>query len=116
MIDHTPRINGVVKNAVKEAALGEPAGYVVSFGYWPILDPQTGQNLGTGPAWVVVVTMKSPIVGAADLDAVFAIPGAVPPDDQFQAIARGLVANCRAQAAQKTQMPMKGQSLEGLVK
>lgn len=121
-IDHTSRIEGVVKGALKEAALGEPFGYHLSFGYWPAQD-QNGQVMGAGPAWFLCVTIRNglarePIANGAPLH------GLLPPDEAFAALSRRLIETARAareqaeaqdMAAAKALGDMKGRSLKGLV-
>lgn len=97
MIDHNERVKGVVKTALKEVAMGEPFGFVVSPpSVWPFLDAM-GNQVGQGPSWFVVVTIKNDAVGEPDIWAGFPVPGIFPDDAQFVKTAQGLLEQCRQQ-------------------
>lgn len=114
MIDHVSRLTGIVKAALREAAMGEAVGYHVSFGYWPQPDA-SGNVIGVGPAWFVFVSVrdglsKDPIGNG------FPIHGLLPPDQVFGDAVRGLLEKCRQDRSQKNQITMKGANLEGLIR
>lgn len=117
MIDHTQRLTGVVKGALKEAAMGEAVGYAVSFGYWPQTD-QTGNVVGMGPAWFVFVSIRNGL-DPEPIGNGFPVHGLLPPDDAFVQVARGLLERCRqerdAKSAQISES-LKGMDLKGLIK
>ena len=94
-VDHHERIKGVVKTALKEACMGEPFGFSVSpASVWPLVGPQ-GEQLGPGPAWFVIVTIRGAGLGEGDIVAYFPVPGILPNDADFRTVATGLLERCR---------------------
>jgi hypothetical protein len=93
--DHHERLKGVVKTALKEAAMGEPFGFVVSTpGIWPVKDDQ-GQDVGAAPGWFIVVTIRGAGLGEPDIGNGFPVYGVLPNDDDFRNVARRLLERCR---------------------
>lgn len=100
-INHRERIEGVVKTALKEKAMGEPFGFVLSPpSVWPFMD-QMGNQVGQGPAWFITVTIRSDALGEPDIWSGFPVPGILPADEDFKRVATGLLENCLQQREQK---------------
>lgn len=94
-VDHVQRINGVVKAALKEVALGEPYGFAVTPpAIWPIIGPN-GQVVGQGACWFVVVSIRDGL--DPDISDGFVVPGFLPTDDDFRMVAQELFKKCKAQ-------------------
>jgi hypothetical protein len=103
VIDHNERIKGVVKTALKQKAMGEPFGFVVAPpSVWPFMD-QMGNQVGQGPAWFLVVSIRSDAVGEPDIWTGFPVPGILPADEDFTRVATGLLENCLQQREVKKQ-------------
>jgi hypothetical protein len=99
-VEHRARLEGVVKAALKEAAMGEPFGFAVNGpGVWPLIDNQ-GQQAPPGPAWFVLVTIRPTGVGEPDIGNGFPVPGVLPEDEAFRAVAKGLLERCRREREQ----------------
>jgi hypothetical protein len=99
-VEHRARLEGVVKAALKEAAMGEPFGFAVNGpGVWPLLDGQ-GNPAQPGPAWFVLVTIRPTGVGEPDIGNGFPIPGVLPEDEAFRQVAKGLLERCRTEREQ----------------
>jgi hypothetical protein len=89
-----------VKAALKEAAMGEPFGFAINGpGVWPLIDNQ-GQQAPPGPAWFVLVTIRAAGVGDPDIGNGFPVPGVLPEDEAFRAVAKGLLERCRREREQ----------------
>lgn len=90
-IGHQARLEGVVKTALKEAAMGEPFGFAVTGpAIWPLKDGQ-GNDVGPGPAWFVLVTIRASGLGEPDIGNGFPVPGILPKDEDFRYVAKGLL-------------------------
>lgn len=100
-VSHQKRLEKVVDDALKQAALGEAYGFAVNGpGVWPLLDSE-GKPAQPGPAWFVLVTIKSKLVGAADIGNGFPIPGVLPEDEAFRQVAKGLLERNRRERDQQ---------------
>lgn len=116
--NHRERLERVVDKALKEAALGEPYGFAVSGpGVWPLVEQdQDGQPrpVPPGPAWFVLVTIRAAGLGEPDIGNGFPVPGVLPRDADFQTVARGLLARCRAERdnANATALQAAGPSMK----
>lgn len=89
-VDHTERIKGVVKAALKQASMGEAFGFAVHGpSIWPFRGPD-GTVVGQGPAWFVVVTIRAGL-GEPDIGNGFPVPGILPEDEAFRTVATGLL-------------------------
>lgn len=93
-VNHTDRYEGVVKAALKEAALGEAFGFAVSFGYWPLKD-LAGNDLGMGAGWFIFVSIRGGGIGEPDEGNGFPVPGLLPPDELVRNVAASLLNKCR---------------------
>lgn len=98
-VNHHDRIEGIVKGVLKEAAMGEPFGYSVSFGYWPLLGPK-GEPVGMGAAWMIAVSVRGTSPGDEDIVTPFPVPGFLPPDEAIRNTAAGLLEQCRKDRSQ----------------
>lgn len=106
MIEHRFRLEGVVKTHLKKIALGQPYGYVVSFGFGPVPDPANGQVGGLGWEWMVLVSIPNPLVGQGDVAGAMPVPGGVlPPDTVFRQIAEFIFGKCLEERDKLTKMP-----------
>jgi hypothetical protein len=100
-INHAQRLEGVVKGALKDAALNEPFGYAVCGpSIWPLVSPE-GKEIGPGAAWLVMVSIRNTNPGEGDIWHAFPIPGMLPDDESFRNVARGLLEQCRETRDQK---------------
>ena len=100
-IEHRARLEGVVKAALKEAAMGEPFGFAVTGpAIWPLIDNE-GNPAKPGPAWFVLVTIRATGVGEPDIGNGFPIPGVLPRDEDFRFIAKAMLERCRQEREQK---------------
>jgi hypothetical protein len=87
---HLQRVEKIVDDHLKRVAMGEPYGFAVNGpGVWPLLDAE-GKPAPPGPAWFVLVTIKSSLVGHPDIGNGFPIPGILPEDENFRQVAEGL--------------------------
>lgn len=104
-VDHNKRITGVIKSALEQSSFKEPYGYAVD---GPSMAPQRspdGQVAGVIVYWSVLVSIRDglgPQIAKFD-----AIPGALPPDDQFRKLALALLEACRQERDQKQAETMK---------
>lgn len=99
--NHRERIERVVDKALKEAAMGEPYGFVISPpAFWPFLGPK-GQVTGQGPAWFVVVTIRATALTEPDIYQGHPVPGFLPIDDDFRTVAQELLKLCLKERATK---------------
>lgn len=94
------RINGVVYQTVKEAALGAQFETDVTACYAPTLNQQ-GQITGFEHSWLVTVSTPNPLLGLKEQerpDIAVSVPvrGVVPPAAIFEEVARGLWQKCAA--------------------
>lgn len=88
---HQQRLEKVVDDHLRKVAMGEQYGYAVTGpGVWPLLDGN-GNPAPPGPAWFVLVTIPSRLVGAPDIGNGFPIPGVLPEDENFRQVAEGLL-------------------------
>lgn len=96
MIDHYERIKHVVRDALKQAAMGEPFGMVLSPpAIWPHLDAQ-GKVLGPGAAWFIIVSIRDDSeIGAPDLSDGYIVSGFLPKDDHFREVATAILEKLR---------------------
>jgi hypothetical protein len=96
-VEHIARLEGVVKAKLKAIALGQVHGYAVSPGTVPQADEQ-GNIIGIGPGWSVIVSIPHPrpLLGQprSDIASSFPLPGILPPDQHFEAVAERLFQNC----------------------
>lgn len=103
-VDHTARLNGVVKAALKEAAMGETFGYFVTFTFAPMYaEGPNGERMvvGLGPAWFVFVTIRGAGLTDPDIGKGRAVEGGVLPDDEpFRDLAVTLLEECREERGQ----------------
>lgn len=108
-IDHTERIKGVVKAALKEAAMGEPFGCFAAFCFAPQYAQVAGKSVmaGIAPAWFVTVTIRNTGLGQPDIGNGKAVYGILPDDAILSASAVELLADCRTERDQ-----MNAQSLQ----
>ena len=112
MADQAQRINATVRHALADAAdklapeYGsfdrESIGYAVGhfFGTVPIPD-------GTaylGPAWIITLTMRNPLLGNPDIAPAMPIPGAMPTDNTIRQAVTALLAESR-QADRRVRRP-----------
>jgi hypothetical protein len=94
-VDHAKRIYKICDDALNQAAMGESDGLVVSTpAIWPLIDGE-GKPVGPGPAWFVLVTIRSTGLGESDVGNGFPVPGFLPRDEDFRFVARGLLDKCR---------------------
>lgn len=101
-VDHVQRINGVVKAALKEVAVGEPFGFAVSPpAIWPVIGPN-GQVVGQGACWFVVVSIRDGL--DPDISDGFVVPGFLPTDDDFRDVAKKLFEGCKAQREKQQEL------------
>lgn len=99
-IGHQKRIERVVDDALKQAAMGESYGFAVSGpSIWPLIDP-AGNQVPPGPAWFVLVTIRATGVGEPDIGNGFPVPGILPSEENFRNVAQALLARCRAERDQ----------------
>lgn len=92
--NHRERLERVVDKALKQAAMGEPYGFTVSGpAIWPLKDGQ-GNDIPPGPAWFVLVTIRAGLT-EPDIGNGFPIPGILPNDQDFEVVARALLAKNR---------------------
>jgi hypothetical protein len=97
-LDHTTRLNNVVKGALTEAArVGETFGYNVAQGLCiqpkTIGGKQVGQDIAFG--WTVTVSTRHPWLGYPDIVLAAPIPLPLPPEDAFRKIAVTLLTKVR---------------------
>lgn len=96
-VNHLTRVTGLVKAALKEAALNEPHGFSVSQTFVYPVDqngvPQRDQPML--PGWFVLVTIRNSGLGEPDIGNGFGIPGVMPEDAIFKTVAQSLFARCR---------------------
>lgn len=97
MIDHACRITGLVKGALGKLT-SEPVGYAVSQTIGPALDPATGQG-GLGPVWLVMVTVRSTLLGYPDVALALPVPGLLPADKDITDLTARLYRECVAARA-----------------
>lgn len=102
--DHTRRLYRAADDALRKAAMGEPYGLAVEFCFAPIMGPN-GQPTGLGPAWFIIVTIHSPIVGESDIGHGFPVHGVLPPEQAFAEVAVDLLKLCRQDAIEKSSIP-----------
>lgn len=99
MIDHSSRIRGTVKAALKEAAMGEPFGYFVEFTYCPTpVKLPNGTIEPVGPplaAWFIGVSIRATGVGDPDVVDGWPVYGFVPSDEELREIAAGVLERAR---------------------
>lgn len=121
MIDHTARVEGVIKAKLKEHAMGQPVGFSVSQCYAPVPD-QNGNITGIGPSWLIMVSIPHPLpmIGQGTPDIAVSVPvgGVLPPDALLAQVAQGLLEKCREEAEKiKANKPSAvGMSLNGVGK
>lgn len=105
--DHSTRLWKVCNDALLKASLGEPYGVAVEFTFAPFVNGE-GMVVGLEPAWFVIVTIRSPLVGEPDIGHGIPVFGVMPSDKTFREIATGLLDQCRQEAAQKTAIATLG--------
>lgn len=93
-VDHRRRIYRLVDDEVRRLAMGEPYGLIVEFTYAPKPMPD-GSLGGFMPAWVVVLTLKSKLLGQPDVQDGMAIFDVLPPDAAFRVDLPALLENVR---------------------
>ena len=101
MTDHSARIHKLCYDELKKAAMGQPFGLAVEFTFAPFATPD-GIVRAMEPAWFMLVTIKSPLVGEGDIGHGIPVFGVMPADKTFREIAVGLLEQCRQEASQKT--------------
>ena len=102
--DHTRRLYRAADDALRKAAMGEPYGLAVEFTFAPVMGPG-GQPTGLGPAWFVIVTIRSPIVGEPDLGHGIPVHGVLPAEQTMAEVAVDLLKLCRQDAIGKSAIP-----------
>lgn len=95
MIDHYPRIVGIVKDELARqcAAHGiskEEAGYLVTGGFAPVMNEQ-GQATGLNPCVFVTISLRSSLAPFKPVAGGLPAFGILPDDDLFRAIVKRLV-------------------------
>ena len=114
--EHSPRIHRVINAALKTAAMGEPYGFFAEYVFAPVRD-KDGIIIDLAPAWFVLVTIKSPLIGEPDLGHGFPVYGVLPTDDAFRETAVNLLALARQEASTKHAMaPISEANLRGALK
>ena len=103
-IEHTSRIQGVVKAHLKKISMGQPYGFNVSYGFGPVFDAH-GQSMGMGWMWAVMVSIPNPLIGLADIAATVPVPGSLPPDSYFCQAAEFLFHKCIDEREKLTKIP-----------
>jgi hypothetical protein len=95
-VNHQKRIEGLVDQALKEVAIKEPYGYVVSMTFAPPVDGDGSpmMNKPHVPSWWLFVSIRNNLVGQPDIGNGFAINGLMPPDQVFRYVAQGLFHKC----------------------
>lgn len=106
-VDHHERIKGVVKTALREAAAGEPFGFVVCTpAIWPMKN-EKGEDVGIAPAWFVVVTIRGAGLGEPDIGNGFPVYGILPNDEDFRTVATQLLERNRRERDQVNMKAMR---------
>lgn len=115
-VDHNQRLTGVVKAALKEAALGATDyGYAVNGPLFaPVVD-QAGNPVGLNPSWLVLITLRAGL-GGEQITAPGLIPGVLPSDQAFKETAQKCLENARQQREQLNAQAMQQASMEQFVK
>lgn len=97
-VEHDARLRGVVKNALKDAAMGEPFGSFVTFTF----APQFAQGpdgsavpVGLAPAWFILVTIRATGLGEPDIGNGRSVYGVLPSDAEIAEAAVSLLGECR---------------------
>jgi hypothetical protein len=119
MIDHHSRIQGVVKSALKRAALSDSFGYYVAPCIVPAMaQTPKGQTFGGfHPGWMVSVTIRDTNnLGSGDLIDGGSLIGSLPPDEAFEELAMSLYERLRDRRDQagKQALSIIGKNLEAL--
>lgn len=100
-VNHRERLECIVDKTLKMAAVGEPYGFAVNGpAIWP-LQQTDGSPAQPGPAWFVMVTIRSAGLGEPDIGNGFPVPGILPDDEHFRTIATALLERCRQERDQK---------------
>lgn len=103
-VNHRQRLEGVVRSALEGAAFKESYGYAVSQCFAPQVGPG-GKVAGLGPAWLVTVTIRDGLA-AEPVGHMFPVPGVLPEDRHFRAVAAQLLADCRRERDEKNAAAM----------
>jgi hypothetical protein len=97
MIDHILHVTNVVKDELAKQCTANgvdksEAGFVVGGGgvIAPVID-NDGKLVGFAPAWSVVVSMRSRLIGMSPIAGSLPIYDVLPPDEQLRAVVGRLV-------------------------
>lgn len=116
MIDQIARINELCKTELKKLSLGDPVGVAVTLSFAPVQTP-TGQT-GLFLSWVIMVTLKSPLLGYDDIAFPVVIPtqNNMPPDSAFVESLKMALGNVRKIADEavngpRPTLPVQGETM-----
>jgi hypothetical protein len=108
-MDHTTRLQAVVKDALKDSSLlGEKYGYNLAQGL--VLHPEIVGGKPTGGTqltlgWNLIVSMRHPLLGYPDIALAAPVPMTLPPDHILREMSAALLEAVRAKRDEELKSP-----------
>jgi hypothetical protein len=95
MIDQMAHVTGVVKGELGKLTMGkESTGCAVGYSFGTVPVDKEGQ-VYIGPLWMVLVSMRHPLIGYDDIALSLPVLGVLPSDSVFRQMTGRLLGECR---------------------
>lgn len=105
VIDHTAHIESVVKDEIAKTCLAigadkNDAGFAIGgfgdVGPMVVKDANGQEQMSFGAKWSLLISFRSLLLGQPRVGGSLPVPGALPTDDEFRAVARRMVMEVHA--------------------